>query len=207
MSYTVPPVSAAPTPRERPATVTAASYLLYLLAALQVVYGALALATIGPNREAFEEVYAEMPELQAGAGPLAVVTGVGTMIVYLLLAAGFLVLGILDGKGKNPARIVTWVFAGVGLCCFGVVATGPAANSLMSGMSAPEGAGTIDPAEIQRIITEGLPSWYYPATTTISVLSLVSALVIIILLALRPSNEYFRKPQPAWEPPAYPSIG
>lgn len=206
MSYTVPPAAAAPPPRPRPATVTAASYLLYLLAALQVIYGVIALSTTGPMREAYEQAWADTPELRDSADMIATLTGVFTLIMYLIFAAGFVVLGILDGKGKNPARIVTWVLAGIGVCCFGAGTAGSALGGLFGGISAP-GGGTNAPDPTEAL-SEAMPSWYYTANTAISLVSLLAAVAVIVLLALPPSNEFFRKPQPyGWQPPAYPPIG
>lgn len=62
-------------------------------------------------------------------------------------------------------------------------------------------ANAPDQAEIQRMLEDRLPSWYTPVSTTISVLAMIALLVALILLALPPSNEFFRKSQTAWEPP------
>lgn len=210
MSYTVPPGAAAPAPLPRPATVTWASYLLYGLAALQVIYGLVGIAGISAQAEVFEQAYADIPELQGAGGVFATAGGIVSLIIYLLLAAGFVTLGVLDGKGKNPARIVTWVIAGVSiLCCFGPGIVGSAIGGLFSGIGAPSGGPGPDPAELQRALDEALPSWYYPATVTLSVLSLLASIAVIVLLALPKSNEFFRKPQQTWEPPVpgYPPVG
>lgn len=200
MSYTIPPAAGAP--RVRPGVVTAASYLLYFVAALQVIGAAVALSSLGAVQEGTRAAYQDFPALRDSADAIAAV-GVGVGVVFaLLFAAGFATLGILDGKGKNPARIVTWVVAGIGICCFGAGAAGRAVNSAFAGMGGdPEGP---DPAEVQRTVDAALPSWYYPATTTINVLALLSVIAVIILLALPASNAYFRRPEPTWPQPPYP---
>jgi hypothetical protein len=66
---------------------------------------------------------------------------------------------------------------------------------------APSGAELAD-----RLSAE--VGWLQPFTTATSLISLLALLAAMILLALPPSNEYFRKPQASWEPPvpggAYP---
>jgi hypothetical protein len=63
------------------------------------------------------------------------------------------------------------------------------------------GANMPDPQELQRRLGEELPSWYTPLVTTAAILTVLALLGAIILLALPPSNEFFRRPQPTWEPP------
>lgn len=204
MSYTVPPEPVAP--RTKPSTVSAAVTLCYVVAAIELVSAILAFTTIDAQRSAMETAYADFPELRDVGSTFAVGAVIVGAVITLLFATGFVVLGILNAKGKNPARIVTWVLAGLGVCCFGFGAVGSAANSAFGGMG---GGGTSgpDPAEVQRILNENLPSWYYPVSTGLSIIGLLAAIAIIVLLALPASNAYFRKPQPVWEPPAYPSIG
>ncbi len=203
MSYTVPPAAAAPRPR--PGTVTAASYLLYVAAAVEVVSAIVAVSTIGAQRKAMEQAYANYPELKDAVPGITVGIGIGTAVFALLFAAAFVVLGILDGKGKNPARIVTWVLGGLAVCCFG---GGLLVNA--SGSSGMFGGGNTtnapDPAEVQRILNENLPSWYGPVRTALALLSLLSIIIAIILLAMPASNAYFRKPEPTFEPPTYPTV-
>lgn len=205
VSYTVPAGSGLA--RSRPGVVTAASYLLYLVAASQVVGGVIVIGGLDAMQRAYEHAYADFPELRDAAGGIALVT-VGISVVFaLIFAAGFITLGILDGKGKNAARIVTWVMAGLGVCCFGAGSAGQALNGMLSGMGGTGGTNQPDPAEIQRTLTEALPSWYYPATTAINVINLLAVIAVIILLALPASNEFFRRPAPAVEVPGYPPLG
>jgi len=209
VSYTVPPGAAAPAPLPRPATVTWASYLLYGLAALQVIYALMQISTFGAQSRAIEQAYADFPELHDIASVSAAIGLIVNLIIAVLFVAGFITLGVLDSKGKNAARIITWVLAGIGVCCFGVGAAGSAANSLLSGIGGTSGGQGPDPAELQRAISDALPGWFYPAATTVSVLSLLASIAVIVLLALPKSNEFFRKPQQTWEPPVpgYPPVG
>lgn len=208
MSYTVPPETGPARPR--PAVVTAASYLLYLVAALQLIGALAALANLGTMQDAYRRAYQDFPELRDAADAIgAVGIGLGAGVA-VLFAAGFVVLGILDGRGKNAARIVTWVVAGLGVCCSGIGLVGRAGSSALAGLGGAGNTDGPDPVEVQRIVDEALPSWYYPLTTTINALMLLALVAVIVLLALPAANAFFRRPpQPAWEPPppSYPSVG
>ena len=200
MAYTVPPVS------PRPATVTVASYLLYAMAALQVLAAVVELAVLGDTRQAYDEAYAGTALADSG-GSFATATTVLGAVVGLLFAAGYVVLGIFDGKGKNPARIVTWVFGGLAICCgsFGLIGNVGGSFSFGGGS---RGKGQPDPAEVARIMKLHLPAWYQPVTTVLGVLGLLFAVAVVILLALPASHPFFRRqPPPAppgWEPPIPP---
>jgi hypothetical protein len=187
----------APAAPARPGSVTTSSYLLYAYAVLSVIGGIANMSIIGTMtdvyREAYEGTSAEGSESFVG------ITSVITGVIGLLLAAAFVVLAIFNNRGKNASRIVTWVLGGISLCCggFGVVGT------LFSGAMnfGPSQEGVPDAAEIQRRLEDALPGWYFPLSVTTAVLGLLALVVALILLALPPSNEFFRKPAAVWEPP------
>ncbi|BCB80480.1 hypothetical protein GCM10022251_03670 [Phytohabitans flavus] len=188
----------------RPASVTISSYLLYLYAALGLIGVIIGLSVIGTSADVYREAYEGTSA--EGTEAIVTVTSVIVAVVGLLFAVAFVVLAIFNNRGKNASRIVTWVLGGISLCCSGVSL---AATAVSGGMNIESGqSGVPDSAEIQRRLDEALPGWYTPVTTTIAVLSLLALLVALILLALPPSNEFFRKPAPVWEPPvpgaAYP---
>jgi hypothetical protein len=189
--------------RVRPSTVTVSSYLLLATAALIVVSGILSLTTIGATTRVYRDVYAGT-KAQGTEGVL-VAGSVISVVVSLLLAAGLVVLALLNNRGKNPARIVTWVVGGLNVCCSGFGLIGSAAASRLTLPSQP---GMPDQAEIQRRLADALPSWFTPVSLVLGILSLLMLLVALVLLALPPSNAYFRKtPASAvWEPgvPGYP---
>jgi hypothetical protein len=190
--------------------VTVASYLLYLVAVLEVLSAILVFTTLGTTTDAIKDAYADTSLNADEAGSvIGVVYGIGAGI-SLLLAAGFAVLGIFNGRGKNPSRIVTWVVGGIALCCVGA---GLGGNALAGSLEDRSTAGAPTQTEIQNRLNDALPSWYQPASTTITVIVLIAILTTIILLALPASNAYFRK-QPAaqgWDPavpyPTYPPAG
>ena len=51
---------------------------------------------------------------------LAGLLAIGGAVVQLLFAAGFVVLGLLNSRGRNASRITTWVIGGLGVCCAGI---------------------------------------------------------------------------------------
>ncbi|WP_460849199.1 hypothetical protein, partial [Phytohabitans suffuscus] len=189
----------------RPATVTISSYLLYLYAALGLIGVVIGLSVIGTTSDVYREAYEGTSA--EGAEAFVTVTSVIVGVVGLLFAVAFVVLAIFNNRGKNASRIVTWVLGGVSLCCSGVSLAGSAFSSSMNFESGQ--SDVPDASEIQQRLEDALPSWYTPVSVTIAVVSLLALLVALILLALPPSNEFFRKPAPVWEPPvpgaAYPA--
>ncbi|GAA3743280.1 hypothetical protein GCM10022225_28540 [Plantactinospora mayteni] len=197
------PVNPAPTARPRPGTVTIATYLLYLTAALFAVVAAIGFATLGTISTVFREEYAGTSA--EGAEGFAVGASAFGSVVQLLIALGLVVLGLLTSQGRNGARIATWVVAGLGVCCAGLSVGG----SAFSGMGAGGTTGDVpDPAVVQRRLEAELPSWSGPVTLAFSIIALLALIAAIVLLALPASNEFFRKQPVGWEPPvpgaAYP---
>src|SRR5690349_10801639 len=91
-----------------------------ILAALFIVAAAVALlATSGPVVDAARNAYTAPPPK-----PDQVASGVRLVFIiiaaiYLLVAIGEVLLGVFDLRGSNAARIVTWVFNGLVVLCFG----------------------------------------------------------------------------------------
>ena len=188
----------APPQKVRPASVTISSYLLFLVAALQAIGLVLALSMLGPTMEVYEEAFAgtQMADQAGLIATVGLVVGVG---FGLLLAIGLVVLAVLNNRGKNAARIVTWVVGGLFLCCTGAGLTMTAAGNALNLGSG--GAGAPDQAEIERMLEDKLPSWYLPADLALNILAFAALLVALILLALPSANRFFRKPPTVWEPP------
>jgi hypothetical protein len=199
MAYAATPAA----PKTRPSTVSIAVWLLYLYAALQVVGVIVAVATLGRMQEAFKLAFKETPNADQ-AGTIGAVIAVFYAIFGILFAAGFVVLAILDGKGKNPARIITWVLGGIAVCCggYGLISTAAGAS-----MNFGNSGGSNGPTatEMQRILKDTLPSWYYPTLTALGIIELLAIIVAVVLLAMPASNQFFRKqPEPTWQPPMPP---
>jgi hypothetical protein len=190
-----------PVQRLRPGTVTVASFLLFGLAFLQLISVVVQLTAVGTTVQAIRDYGTQVGDTTT-ANAAATATQVTTYIAVafaLIYAAAFAVLGMFVGRGRNAARITTWVLAGLSLCCGVAGLAGNAASGLMQGSSS---SSAFDSAAMTRFIQNKLPGWYTPVVATLSVLTIVLAVAVIILLALPASNEFFRKPaSTGWEPP------
>lgn len=197
MSYTV----VASEPKRRPSVVTAAVALLYLVAALQLVAIALSATSLGPIRDVYQDEYAgtELEDVMATSVTIGIVVG---LVVSVLFAAVFVVLAMLDGRGKNPARIVTWVIGGIGVLCYGCTVASSGLSGAFTGFGADTNqSGLPDPDEVARRVEAAIPSWQGTVSLINSVILLVALVAVIILLALPASNAFFRKESEVWVPP------
>ncbi|MET8083689.1 hypothetical protein [Micromonospora sp. NPDC005237] len=186
--------------RQRPSTVTISSYLLFLFLACQVISLILTLSTIGKTRDVLRDAYSS--STAEGADQVAnfvFAFALGAGILVLLLAVVLAVLAIFNNRGSNGSRITTWIVGGIMVCCTG----GTVLNGVGGGFTTGGNSGGDMPSseEVQRRLEEALPSWIAPVTITLGVISLLALLAALILLALPKSNEFFRKPAAAWEPP------
>ncbi|HEU4423250.1 MAG TPA: hypothetical protein VFR67_12015 [Pilimelia sp.] len=194
MSHPMNPVAPG---QARPTTVTISSWLLFLVAALQVAGTIVALSALGTIADIYNDAY-EGTELEGSGDFLAGIGIIGGSAFGVLMAVGLVVLAIFNNRGKNGSRITTWVLGGLLLCCSGFGLVGQLAGA---SMNFGTGGGDLpDPEEIQRRIDEAVP-WYTPTAAGLGLVALLALATALILLALPPSNEYFRKRQPVWEPP------
>ncbi len=142
-----------------PPPVTNAVRLMFVQAALSVLGFVVLLATKDTLRkEIFKKntdySTQKLDDVVNAAITIGIVIGIIFTILYVLLA-------LQVGKGKNWARIVTWVLAGLGV---------------LSGLLS---LGQPEPA-LSRVL---------------SIIGLLIDIAIIVLLAMKPSNEYFRRPR------------
>lgn len=185
--------------RVRPSTVTSSSYLLYVVAAIQVVSFLINLSVLGTFQRVYRDAFAGTDQPAVGE-TVATVTLVGGSALGLLIAIAIAALAMLNNRGRNGSRITTWVLGGIFLCCSGVGLVGTLAGTFTD-FGARGGNAGPDPAEVQRRLEEDLPGWYNPVTTALSVISLLALLGALILLALPASNAFFRKPVAGGGPP------
>jgi hypothetical protein len=185
--YATPP---GPAPRGRPITVTIASYLLYGAAALEVITAIMSLSTVGRTYDVVRDAYAGTAD-GSGIADVVLASAIVGAAINVLLAAGFAVLGALDSRGKNPARIVTWVVGGLSVCCSGIGLGGQAAISTTYTSTDP--SGNLSQSQLNQSINDALPQWYRPVTLTLAAITLLAILAVIVLLALPASNAFFRK--------------
>jgi hypothetical protein len=180
-----------------------ASWLLYFAAAGQAVTAVVTLSQLGSMKGAYEKAFAGS-SMKGAPDMLVAITAATAVGIGLLLAVGYVVLGLLDGRGKNPARIVTWAVGGVSICCSGanLVADAIGLNSLggNSGTNAP-GA-----RQIQQALDGALPDWYQPVLNVIGVADIAALVTAVVLLALPGANDFFRKPRQYVREPTMPPV-
>jgi hypothetical protein len=199
-----------PAAPSRPATVTISSALIFLVVAMQVLSAIVVVSISGTLAEAYQEaVELEGSTEVADIGSIVRITYVFMAVVYVLIAIGMTTLALLNNRGKSASRILTWVFGGLGLCCNSISLSLTAAGGL-----AFSGAGEgVNQTQIEDRVTEAIPGWFNVLMTTSTALTVLGLLGAIVLLALPPSNAWFRQPAP-WNPampfqpypgqPAYP---
>jgi hypothetical protein len=204
MGYEVPTVRPG-----RPTVVTAAVACLFGLAAVQIVSAIVAVVSYGPMIDAARDYAGGTNEGDAVITTLQI-GRYGGFAIAALFAIGYAILGLFTGRGKNPARIVSWVVLGIGLCCNAGSLVSTALGSALTGGGASSDS-SIDPEELQRRMEAAVPGWANASSYALLTISILAALAAIILFALPASNAFFRKVEPVWEPPvpgaAYPVPG
>lgn len=208
MSYTPPPTGyltpAQPNAQPpRPTTVTISAFLLIAMAVLQLLGIGVSLLSLGAAKDAVAKLYPSGSD-EAKIFETAFTFGIVLAVVLsIIFAALLLVCGIFVGKGKQWARITTWVVGGLMLCC-GVAGL---AGGAMQGMIPQQGAGSgPSQAEITQAVQDATPGWITGVSTGLQLIGVLAALAVVILLALPPSHAFFRKPAPEWTPPTYPVV-
>ncbi len=186
----------------RPATVAAATWLLYGLAVSYLAHAAMELAELGRIREAVDAATADraVADTVVSAFTAGHVLSIG---ISLLWAIGSSVLGRLIGRGRRAARIATWALCAV-VFCTGVISLLPSRGP----DDPPPGAfssGTIDPAtgtvkwdplpqsteQIAQRAVDALPDWYTLLAVALTVVMVAATLAVGVLLMLPASHEYF----------------
>jgi hypothetical protein len=187
-----------PGPSARPTVVTAASILLYAVAGAQALMGVALLVTLGSVREAFQNTLGSS-DLDSEMGAVVTATMVTIAVVYLFIAIGLVVLATFNGMGKNPSRIVTWVFAGIGLCC-NVLSLFDSVPSMVTSSAGSSGTGSDQfERQFEAEIALGMPGWFVPVMAVLALVTVAGLIAVIIMLALPASNAYFRKAA-VWNP-------
>ncbi|GAB3236145.1 hypothetical protein GCM10027447_34270 [Glycomyces halotolerans] len=143
------------------------------------------------------------------ASTLVTVTFAAVAVVYIIFAAFYVVLGLLNNRGNRPARILSWILSGIALACCG-----------FGGLIGQVGSTTLTVNETEyedqmtQAVEEATPMWVTTLEWISLLLFIVGSLLIIILLALPASNDFFRKeepqqqfpgqgPYPGQQPPPY----
>lgn len=205
MAYDVPA-----TRPGRPTVVTAAVACLFVLAGVQLVSAVITVVAYGPMIDAARDYAGGTSDGDIVVTSLQI-GRYGGFAIAAIFAIGYAVLGMFTGRGKNVARIIAWVVLGIGLCCNAGSLVSTAAGGMLN-TSGSSSTGSVDMDELQRRMQDATPGWSTVAAYLLLAVSLIAGLAAVILLALPAANEFFRKVQPAWEPPVpgatyYPTPG
>ncbi|HIV58295.1 MAG TPA: hypothetical protein H9902_10100 [Candidatus Stackebrandtia faecavium] len=181
-----------PSPPPRPSTVTIAAYLQFALLALSVISAIITFVTSPALIDAVSQASAE----HLSPSEASTITTTMQFAVYGGVTIGLIpgvllaVFGAIHMRGKNWARIATWVLAGLGACCGAISLPFTGAQTNIEGVE-PGAAKALEDA-----VASAQPSWVTPVSMVLMIVSLVAYVAVIILLALPASNNFFRKPKP-----------
>ncbi|MEV1288373.1 hypothetical protein [Micromonospora sp. NPDC049679] len=199
------PAAGRPNPVRRPSPVTVAAAVMIGMGLVGLLHALVGLAMMNRAvrhvRSVGREIAAPPSEvdavvLLARAG--AVVAAVVGVFFALLLVA--LALGNL--RGRNPARVGTWVVCGLGLLCgcAGVIAT---VTQRSLPLKLPDDQVR---AELLHALGDAYPSWWIWLTGGLSAAQTLGYLVVALLLALPAATAFFRRePSVGGPPPAPPA--
>jgi len=203
MSYPppAPPVPQAepPAARTRPGSVTFAVWLQILLAAF-LLASTVVSYLYGADSQAAAEA-----ELQAQGVPLSDLPqgttfepGVGSLAFNVVIAAGLIVLALLNAAGKRPARVITWIVQPIVLVCgaFGALSQLFLATVLEYGIENSGVESDIDVAAVVDAVYGAYPAWTDIVSYGVLALSTLGSILVIVLLAVPASNAYFAKAEP-----------
>lgn len=178
--------------RPRPATVTAAAAIMIFMGAAGLVNAVVGLAAIGGVvdrfRDAAEATGASQSDIDGLAG-LAWGTVIAGAVLSVLFAVLLILLGVGNLRGRNGARIATWIVSGLGLfcgCCglFAVVSQ----SALTWNISTND-----QTQDLTQALTDAYPDWWIALSGVVSAAQALGYLVVALLLALPASHPYFRR--------------
>jgi hypothetical protein len=178
--------------RPRPATVTAAAAIMILMGVAGLVNAVVGLAAVGGVvdrfREAAEATGASRSDIDALAG-LAWGTVIAGAVLSVLFAILLTALGLGNLRGRNGARIATWVVSGLGLFC------GCCGLFAVIGQSVLTWNVSTDnqTRDLTQALTDSYPGWWIGLNGVVSVGQALGYLLVALLLALPPSHPYFRR--------------
>ncbi|WP_203750031.1 hypothetical protein, partial [Actinoplanes cyaneus] len=208
-TYPPSPYPPMPPPQGRPATVTIASALLFVVAVAQVVFGILAFSALSKAGDVYDVAYSGTEF--ANLGSTVVAFAVVLVVLYLIIGIGLGLLGFFDLRGKQPARVITWIVSGLLMCC-AVIVPQTAVVLITDFASAISGNATgtsrlPTQRELDALLDGSVPGWFDSLGVWFTLFALPALIAVVILLAVPPSNRFFRKPAAGWNPyqqPGYP---
>ncbi|MGN9908150.1 hypothetical protein ACTMTJ_11450 [Phytohabitans sp. LJ34] len=178
--------------RPRPATVTAAAAIMIFMGAAGLVNAVVGLAAIGGVvdrfREAAQATGASDSDIDGLAG-LAWGTVIAGAVLAVLFGGLLIALGVGNLRGRNGARIATWIVSGLGLfcgCC-GLLAV-VSQSALTWNVSTDSRT-----EDLTQALTDAYPGWWIGLNGVVSAGQALGYLVVALLLALPASHPYFRR--------------
>lgn len=189
-----------PQPNRRPLTVTIASVLFAGVALLLVAQALLALREYFAGMDAYEQTETSPQESFAGLGILFQLALCGAKILFAVaygLLAGFNITGRAWSRHATLAIAGPWFLFCAAPC------------GVLSGV--PSDGLNPKNAAFEHRLAELLPAWHAPVLHTVEVAIAVLLLVVLVLMVLPISADFYLRPQqlpvyfhPEWNklPPA-----
>jgi len=194
--------------RPRPATVTAAAAIMIFMGLAGLVNAVVGLAAIGGVvdrfRDAAQATGASESDID-GMARLAWGTVIAAAVLAVLFAALLIALGVGNLRGRNGARIATWIVSGLGLFCGCCGLLAVISQSALSWNISTDNRTE----DLTQALTDAYPGWWIGLNGVVSAAQALGYLVVALLLALPASHPYFRGgaspvapvPPPDWQPP------
>jgi hypothetical protein len=178
--------------RPRPATVTAAAAIMIFMGVAGLVNAVVGLVAIGGVVDRFRDAAQAAGASESDIDGLARVAW-GTVIAGAVLGVLFAVLLIAlamgNLRGRNGARVATWVVSGLGLLCGCCGLLAVVSQSALSWNISTD-SGTED---LTQALTDAYPGWWIGLNGVVSAGQALGYLVVALLLALPSSHPYFRR--------------
>ncbi|WP_025273698.1 hypothetical protein [Haloglycomyces albus] len=195
-------------PKPMPGIVSAAVWIQYATAAFLVLSALAFFAVKSSVEEALQEQLPKSSDFDgmSEAKRQEVMDAIPTFMtmffvviaaIYIVFAVSYAILAVFNSKGKNPARILSWILSGIALLCCGL-------PQMLSFAMPDSMTGTGENAEFDQVITEEMeaqiPAWLNVIDWVSLLMLTLGSILIIIFLAMPKANDYFRKETP---PPNY----
>jgi hypothetical protein len=207
MSYPPAPQYQQPAPegpRTRPTVVTAAVWIQFATAAVLIASAIASLTTIDAVVEATMRTLESDPSLADAGTDISTFEDfirIGAYVgvaAYVIFAAFYVVLGLLNNRGNRPGRVLSWVLSGIALFCCGL---GQLIGLGMQGMSTGGSEQYND--EMMQAVEDATPIWAAVLNWVALFMFIVGSLAVIILLAMPAANDFFRKDESPMGPYPY----
>jgi hypothetical protein len=202
MSYPVQPSSAVPAPAPAqpqpqpsgpPSAVTAASALLWVMAAGGLIYAVITLAVVPGVVHRFRSGVAGSNDLDTYVAVIWLGAAVALAVAVILFAL-YVVLALGLRRGSNAARIGAWVVSGLGMLA--------GAGSAVAVIVQRRGVQT--PGTLGTALADAYPSGWIGLNVALALAQVVAYVVVAVLLAVSPGG-FFRRPVVAGPGYAWPA--